>query len=57
MKHSKLTDIFHSTLKLVSSEYCNQIAYDSIQIHGGSGFMEDYPIERMYRDAASPPAI
>jgi hypothetical protein len=49
--YQKLADIFTPLLKLVSSEYCNQIAYDSIQIHGGSGFMKDYPIERMYRDA------
>ena len=28
-----------------------QLAYDAIQIHGGSGFMKDYPCERLYRDA------
>ena len=33
------------------SEYCNQICYDAIQIHGGPGFMKDFPVERMYRDA------
>jgi hypothetical protein len=38
-------------LKLFSSEYANQNAYDSLQIHGGSGFMKEYPVERMYRDA------
>ena len=27
------------------------IAYDSIQIHGGSGYMKDYACERLYRDA------
>jgi hypothetical protein len=47
----KLADVFTPLLKLTSSEYCNQIAYDSLQIHGGSGFMKDYPIERIYRDA------
>ena len=35
----------------MNSEYANQNAYDSIQIHGGSGFMKDYPCERLYRDA------
>lgn len=35
----------------MGSEYCNQNAYDSIQIHGGSGFMKDYACERVYRDA------
>lgn len=52
MKHyQKLADINTPLLKLVSSEYCNQIAYDAIQIHGGTGFMKDFPVERIYRDA------
>ncbi len=52
LKHyQKLADIFTPLLKLISSEYSNQIAYDSLQIHAGSGFMKDYPIERIYRDA------
>jgi alkylation response protein AidB-like acyl-CoA dehydrogenase len=47
----RVADIFTPLLKLVSSEYCNQIAYDAIQIHGGTGFMKDFPVERLYRDA------
>ena len=47
----RLADVFTPLLKLTSSEYSNQITYDSIQIHGGTGFMKDFPIERMYRDA------
>jgi alkylation response protein AidB-like acyl-CoA dehydrogenase len=47
----RLADVYTPMLKLVSSEYCNQITYDAIQIHGGTGFMKDFPIERMYRDA------
>lgn len=35
----------------MNSEYCNQNTYDAIQIHGGSGFMMEYPIQRYYRDA------
>ena len=35
----------------MTSEFANQNAYDSIQIHGGSGFMRDYTCERLYRDA------
>ena len=35
----------------MSSEFCNQNAYDCVQVHGGSGFMKDYPCERIYRDA------
>jgi hypothetical protein len=49
--YQKVSDIFTPLVKGISSEYCNQLAYDSLQIHGGSGFMKDYPIERIYRDA------
>ena len=35
----------------MNSEYANQNAYDSIQIHGGSGFMLEYACQRIYRDA------
>ena len=44
-------DIFTPMLKLFSSEYANLIAYDCIQVHGGSGFMKEYTCERLYRDA------
>ncbi|PKP50354.1 MAG: acyl-CoA dehydrogenase [Bacteroidetes bacterium HGW-Bacteroidetes-11] len=47
----KLADVFTPLLKLFSSEYCNQIAYDALQIHGGTGYMKDFPVERIYRDA------
>jgi hypothetical protein len=47
----KTADFFTPLLKLFSSEYANELTYDSLQIHGGSGFMKDYPIERLYRDA------
>ncbi len=50
-EYQRLADIFTPMLKMFSSEYCNQNAYDALQIHGGSGFMKDYPIERIYRDA------
>ena len=47
----KLADAFTPLVKGMASEYCNQNAYDSVQIHGGSGFMKDYACERIYRDA------
>ncbi|MBU1260106.1 MAG: acyl-CoA dehydrogenase family protein [Planctomycetes bacterium] len=37
--------------KYLSSEMCNKITYNSIQVLGGSGFMRDYPCERYARDA------
>jgi hypothetical protein len=48
---NRYADVFTPLLKLVSSEASNKIAYDSLQIHGGAGFMKDFPIERIYRDA------
>ncbi len=50
-KYSKLADACTPMVKGMASEYCNQNAYDCIQIHGGSGFMKDYACERIYRDA------
>ena len=50
-KYSKLADAFTPMGKGMTTEYANQNAYDSIQIHGGSGFMKDYTCERLYRDA------
>jgi len=47
----KLADVYTPLLKLFSSEYCNQIAYDALQIHGGTGYMKDFPVERIFRDA------
>ncbi|MDE5875543.1 MAG: acyl-CoA dehydrogenase family protein [Muribaculaceae bacterium] len=49
--YSRLADAFTPLAKGMTSEYCNQNAYDCIQIHGGSGFMKDYACERIYRDA------
>jgi alkylation response protein AidB-like acyl-CoA dehydrogenase len=49
--YQKQADVFTPLLKLFATEYCNQNCYDAIQVHGGSGFMKDYPVERMYRDA------
>lgn len=50
-EYQKLADAFTPILKMFSSEFANQNAYDSIQVHGGSGFMKDYACERIYRDA------
>jgi len=52
MKHyGKLANVFTPLIKLTGSEMSNKVAYDSLQIHGGTGFMKDFPIERIYRDA------
>ena len=36
--------------KMYASEACVKIASDSIQIHGGYGYLKDYPLERNLRD-------
>ncbi|WP_067850066.1 acyl-CoA dehydrogenase family protein [Alicyclobacillus mali (ex Roth et al. 2021)] len=38
-------------LKLYGSEVYNRVADKAVQIHGGLGFIAEYPIERFYRDA------
>ena len=36
--------------KLFASEIAETICSDAIQIHGGSGYISDFPVERIYRD-------
>ena len=40
-----------SILKVASSEALDYILDENVQIHGGNGFVRDYPAERHYRDA------
>jgi len=39
-----------SMAKLFASEAAEAIASDAIQIHGGYGYLSDFPVERIYRD-------
>jgi alkylation response protein AidB-like acyl-CoA dehydrogenase len=39
-----------SMAKLFASEMANRVAYRALQIHGGYGYMAEYPVERYYRD-------
>ncbi|MGE5738669.1 MAG: acyl-CoA dehydrogenase family protein [Betaproteobacteria bacterium] len=39
-----------SMAKLFASEMAEQVASDAIQIHGGYGYVTDFPVERIYRD-------
>ena len=49
--YNRRADGFTPLATMFASEYANEVAYDSIQIHGGSGYMKDYACERLYRDA------
>jgi butyryl-CoA dehydrogenase len=39
-----------SMAKLVASEMAEEVCSAAIQIHGGYGYLADYPVERIYRD-------
>ena len=40
-----------SMAKLFASEMANRAAYQALQIHGGYGYMKEFKVERLYRDA------
>jgi len=40
-----------SMSKLFASQMCERVCSEAIQIHGGYGFINDYPVEKYYRDA------
>ncbi|TFG48425.1 MAG: acyl-CoA dehydrogenase, partial [Candidatus Brocadiia bacterium] len=50
-KYKRYAALLTPMSKYFCSEMCNTVAYDSIQVLGGSGFMRDYASERHARDA------
>jgi len=40
-----------SMAKVFASEMANKAAYTALQIHGGYGYIQEFPVERYYRDA------
>jgi len=50
-KYKRYAAMLTPMSKYYCSEMCNTVAYDSIQVLGGSGFMRDYACERHARDA------
>ena len=39
-----------SMAKLFASEMAERVCSAAIQVHGGYGYLSDYPVERIYRD-------
>ncbi|MBT3289597.1 MAG: acyl-CoA dehydrogenase [Victivallales bacterium] len=50
-RYSKIAGVLTPLSKAWCTEIANEVCYDTIQIHGGTGFMRDFPAERLYRDA------
>jgi alkylation response protein AidB-like acyl-CoA dehydrogenase len=44
-------DMISGMAKLFASETCGEITADALRIHGGYGYIGEYPIERLYREA------
>jgi hypothetical protein len=45
-KYGKLS----AMAKLYAAEMAHRVTYDAIQIHGGYGYVSDFPVERIWRD-------
>jgi hypothetical protein len=48
---TKIVSFLTPLAKYLLSESANKITYDSLQIHGGTGYMKEFSIERLSRDA------
>ena len=44
-------DLEAGMAKLFASEMCGEVTLEAMRIHGGYGYVKDYPVERYYRDA------
>jgi 3-(methylthio)propanoyl-CoA dehydrogenase len=50
-QYNRLAALYTPLAKALATEMANKVAYDSLQIHGGSGYMRDFAVERHTRDA------
>ena len=50
-KYTRIAAMLTPMCKLILSESANIITYDSLQIHGGTGYMKEFNVERLARDA------
>ena len=44
-------DLEAGMAKLFASEVCGEVTMEALRIHGGYGYIKDFPVERYYRDA------
>lgn len=44
-------DMISGMAKMFASESCMEITRDAMRVHGGYGYVGDFPVERMYREA------
>ena len=44
-------DLEAGMAKLFASEICGEVTLEAMRIHGGYGYIKEYPVERYYRDA------
>ncbi len=49
--YNKVCAVLTPMCKALATEVANSVSYDAIQIHGGTGYMKDFNVERYYRDA------
>jgi len=49
--YTKISNLLTPMTKYWLSECANKITYDSMQIHGGTGYMKEFRVERLARDA------
>jgi len=48
---TKIANFLTPLTKYITSECANKMTYDSLQIHGGTGYMKEFKVERLARDA------
>ena len=50
-RYSSITGLLTPMSKAYATEMANRVTYDAVQIHAGTGFMKEFPVERLSRDA------
>jgi alkylation response protein AidB-like acyl-CoA dehydrogenase len=50
-KYGAIAALLTPLCKAYNTEMSNRVTYDAVQVHGGTGFMKEFPVERLSRDA------